>query len=485
MDFVCFKDISLSEPDLVKNTATTTVTLLTRNKQKFSFDLILHNQDPIAPEHLPLLRLAFCMPLLNYGLFTERFTLQFPVSSADLGLLNDLNTVFCSETYIHELVKPTADYLLPGYQVPEEEATAAAAQPKSQFIPASISMDAPLQQNFNNKRCGILSSGGKESLTTYGMLKEMGMDVHPLYVNESGGHWRTAMTAYRYHQQTEPNTNRVWTNVDRFYLFMLDHLPFIRKDHRQIRADVYPIRMCIFPYYVFSLMPLFSERRIGNLLLGSEFDDLRITPSFKGLVDYYGVYDQDVAFDQRMNLWYNRRMSGLVQWSALRSVTGLVVERILFSRYPELAKNQRSCHSCHIEGEKVMPCGTCSKCMGVLLFLSANKTDPRLINYTDEAIELFPMRVKSANLKLDQDEKEQSFFLMQGGGGTEVHSLDHVERIHEGPTCSMSYVPEQFREGLLSIMEAHTRGYCVLQNEEWVSSNQVRSLTMRKASREP
>ena len=462
MDFVCFKDISLTDPVIDKTTATTTVTLTTRHKQQFSFDLSLQYQEPISSESLPFLRLAFCMPLLNYGLFTERFTMRFPVSSADLGLLNDLNAVFCGETYIHELVKPTAPYLLPGYQIAEEDATTAAAKPKSTFIPDSIATDAPLQKDFDAMRCGILSSGGKESLTVYGMLKELGVDVHPLYVNESGGHWRTAMTAYRYHEQTEPNTARVWTNVDRFYLFMLDHLPFIRKDHRQIRADVYPIRMCIFPYYVFALMPLFAQRRIGNLLIGSEFDDLRMTPSFKGLVDYYGIYDQDVSFDRRMNLWYQRRMPGMVQWSAVRPITGLIVERILFSRYPDLARNQRSCHSCHIEGEEVIPCGTCSKCMGILLFLLANKIDPQLIRYTKQAVESFPTRVKTSNLKLDKDEKEQSFFLMQGGAGPEVRSVDHVERIHNGPSCSMEYVPAPFRDGLLSIMEEYTKGYCKL-----------------------
>jgi len=488
MDFVCLKDISLTDPTINKTTATTTVTLTTRIKQQASFDLTLQYQDPILPEYLPLIRLAFCMPLLNYGLFTEKFTLKFPVSFADVSLLNDFNTVFASETYIHELVRPKAPYLVQGYQISEEDANPADAKPKSTFQPSTIAIDTPLQKDFDTRRCGILSSGGKESLTTYGMLKELGIDVHPLYVNESGGHWRTAMTAYRYHEKNEPNTNRVWTNVDRFYLFMLDHLPFIKKDHRQIRADVYPIRMSIFPYYVFALMPIFAQRRIGNLLLGSEFDDLRMTPSFKGLMDYYGIYDQDVSFDRRMNLWYGRRLPGMVQWSALRPVTGLIVERILFSRYPELAKNQRSCHSCHIEGEEVIPCGTCSKCMGILLFLSANKIDPRIINYTQQAIDSFPNRVKSSNLKLDQDEKDQSFYLMEGGSGPEIKSIDHVERIHDGPSCSMSYVPEQFRDMLLSIIEQHTKGYCVLKDGEWIPSSsprQVSSLTMRKASREP
>jgi hypothetical protein len=120
--------------------------------------------------------------------------------------------------------------------------------------------------------------------------------------------------------------------------------------------------------------------------------------------------------------------------------------------------------------------------------LLANKIDPKLINYSQQAVDSFASRVKSSNLKLDQDERDQSFYLMQDGAGTTVKSIDHVERIHDGPSCSMSYVPEQFRDRLLSILEQHTKGYCVLKEGEWVlsaSPRQERSLTMRKASREP
>ena len=84
--------------------------------------------------------------------------------------------------------------------------------------------DTPISQNLDPMKSGVLSSGGKDSLLTYGLLKELGSTVYPLYINESGGHWRTALTAYQYHKKTDPHTQRVWTNVDRFYGFMLDHL---------------------------------------------------------------------------------------------------------------------------------------------------------------------------------------------------------------------------------------------------------------------
>ncbi|MFP3912873.1 MAG: hypothetical protein ACLFUT_12435, partial [Desulfobacteraceae bacterium] len=42
-------------------------------------------------------------------------------------------------------------------------------------------------------RHAVSSSGGKESLLTYGLLQELGIETHPLFVNESGRHWFTAL----------------------------------------------------------------------------------------------------------------------------------------------------------------------------------------------------------------------------------------------------------------------------------------------------
>src|SRR4030042_5652489 len=208
----------------------------------------------------------------------------------------------------------------------------------AEIVPKALVEDGTLSWEVNENGCGVLSRGGKESLLTYGMLKEVGADVHPLYVNESGGHWRTALPAYRHHAKNELNTERVWINVDRFYTFMLDNMRIIRKDHRKVWADTYPIRLCIFPVYVFLLLPIFARRKIGNLLIGSELDDPRALPLFKKIKHYFGVYDQTQDFDLRMEQWYMKRLPGMRQWGAVRPIFGMIVDRVLSKRYPELAK---------------------------------------------------------------------------------------------------------------------------------------------------
>ena len=70
-------------------------------------------------------------------------------------------------------------------------------------------------------RHAVLSSGGKDSLLTYGLLQEIGREVHPIFVNESGRHWFTALNAYRHFESKVPHTARVWTNCDRVFSSML------------------------------------------------------------------------------------------------------------------------------------------------------------------------------------------------------------------------------------------------------------------------
>ena len=130
---------------------------------------------------------------------------------------------------------------------------------------------------------------------------ELGCDVHPIFVNESGRHWFTALNAYRHFRgQYRRGTARVWVNADRLFAWMLRRMPFIRQGLFQpdIRADEYPIGL--WTVAVLSLRafcPLMQKRGgLGRLVIGDEFDtSRRITTS--GIRHYDGLYDQSRWFD--------------------------------------------------------------------------------------------------------------------------------------------------------------------------------------------
>ncbi|MBN2603986.1 MAG: hypothetical protein JXA91_07645 [Candidatus Thermoplasmatota archaeon] len=473
---ISFSSIELAEPIIQDKSVVSTITLNKNNGENKKFELSIKYENKLDQTHLPLLRMAFFIPLLNYGLFTKKFLLDFPISKIDLFLLNKLNFVFSRDIFVNKILRPRANYILPEFLINEKNVNYEDANPNGEIIPLNVIDDSAITTNIVNKRCGVLSSGGKESLLTYGILKEIGSEVYPLYVNESGGHWRTAIPAYNYHLKNEENTHRIWTNVDRFYNFMLDNLNFIRSDHRKIWADTYPIRLCIFPFYVFALLPIFVENNIGNLLIGSEFDDLRVTPQYHGINHYFGVYDQHQDYDIEMNKWYKERIPRMVQWSAVRNISGLIVERILTRRYSQLASLQRSCHSCHFENREIVPCGKCSKCMGILLFLLANDVDPKIMNFKEKDIELFSKRINPNNLRLDEDEKNQSFYLIGSRDKTpNIRSIDHVEKIHVNrDNCDLELIPNHLREDILEILKEYTTGFCELKNENWAALNELK-----------
>ena len=465
----CFDSIEVSEPIIKGANINSKIKCRKVAGKEDSFTFSAKYEDSLSPDSIAIVRMALVMPLLNYGLFTKEIRLNFDTSESDFSLLKDLLEIFSKDIFVNKLFRWKNPYVLPQFIPPKDDIPEWNAISQARIIPQRIIEDNPISSEFHEYSCGVLSSGGKESLLTYGLLKEIEAEVHPLYVTESGGHWRTALPAYRQFRDNDSKTLRVWTNVDRFYTFMLDQMRIIRKDHRKIWADTYPIRLCIFPVYVFLLLPIFAERKIGNILIGSEFDDPRTPPYFEGIRHYFGVFDQTQDFDLRMEKWFSKRMPGLRQWSALRSISGLIVERILTSRYPALARVQRSCHSCRFAQATLLPCGKCSKCQGVLLFLLANHVDPSIIGYKNIDVTMLPARIAEGNLKLDEDEKIYSMFLSKLLPSLSNEDPSHVETIHVNKeTTDLQLLPKPFRHSIIKILLEYTKGFSILKEESWI-----------------
>ena len=74
---LCLSSISLDEPTIKKNTVRTEVIVHDVNGKKNRFEFVNKYEQQLQENHLPFLRLAFCMPLLNYGLFTKKIQLNF------------------------------------------------------------------------------------------------------------------------------------------------------------------------------------------------------------------------------------------------------------------------------------------------------------------------------------------------------------------------------------------------------------------------
>jgi len=195
---------------------------------------------PGDPSSLNLASMIGAQVALNYGLFTKEMVFHGPFDEHDQAFLVEMAANTAREIYVNKILKPNP--LLTG-------ASRVGFEKRDNYLQAAIRFpDDPgesgsplptaLWQTTGGK-VGVLSSGGKESLLSYGLLEELGLDTHALFVNESGRHWYTALNGFRHLEATAPErTVRVWTSADRLFAWMLRRLPFVRPDFQDVRATV-------------------------------------------------------------------------------------------------------------------------------------------------------------------------------------------------------------------------------------------------------
>ncbi|HSR70155.1 MAG TPA: creatininase family protein [Acidobacteriota bacterium] len=372
------------------------VTPLRGETSSFDFEYAFEEDvfDPKSPADHNLAALMAAQVALNYGLFCRQILFQGPLDEADRLFLKEMAANTAREIYVKKILQPNP--FLTGLELP--------FRPRrlDSYLQAEMIFSDPLPEEDawdrspwtgERRSLAILSSGGKDSLLSHGLLEEAGYEVHPVFVNESGRHWFTALNAYRHFSRQVPNTARVWTNSDRLFNWMLRQLPFIRPDFNRLRADIYPVRLWTVAVFLAGALPLLRKRKVGRLVIGSEFDT-SVRTRHQGITHYDGLYDQSRYFDNALSRFYRRKGWTLNQFSVLRPLSELLIEKILAERYPHYLRLQLSCHAAHKEqgekepgdGEKgrVLPCGRCEKCRRIVSMLTALGQDPAALGYTPQ-----------------------------------------------------------------------------------------------------
>jgi len=411
------------------------------------------------------------MPVINYGLFTNEIIFDYPLHDLDVKFILEMLEETARDIFVNKLCCETG-FIKDEYKIKPEEINIENAHSKASVEVKEISHGKP-EFELDFGKCAVLSSGGKESLLTYALLNEIGCEVYPLFFNESGRHWYTALTAYRYFKQNVPRTKRVWSNVDRFYNFMLRNMKIIVPNFQRIKADIYPIRLFTFEHYVFSFLPLLYKYRIGNILLGNEYDDpTELSYDLKGIPHQYGVYDQSQPFDKYMTRWFMERGFNFRQWSVIRPVKGFVVEKILNERYPNLPRLQRSCHSTYIKDRSILPCGDCAKCSRIILFLLALGVDPKIMGYEDKHVKLFLKKVVSGIPHMGLSELEHCLYLINKRYGWSIPNAvlhPEVEMIHfDDGNSHFDAIPPEHRGKIYDVLERYAKGYVYLNQGKWL-----------------
>ena len=277
--------------------------------------------EPKEATSINLASVMLAQVAINYGLFCEELVFDGLYDDVDKRFIIDMVENTSREIYVNKFLLPN-EFLKPPFDQLK-------AEQQSRYTNATILFENTQfakvhlewrHDSTDKKQFAILSSGGKDSLLSYGLIKEMGKTPHPVFINESGRHWFTAINSYRHFKETEPNTVKPWCNSDRIFAWMVRQMPFIREDFANVRADIYPIRLWTVAVFLFGALPVVRQRNIGNLLVGDEYDTT-IKANHQGITHYSGLYDQSKYFDNALTRYFTKKGWNIYQYSALRSLS--------------------------------------------------------------------------------------------------------------------------------------------------------------------
>ncbi len=460
---ISFDSIRISNPTILENSIRGDITVTSGGSAK-TFRLIFTYSEPVAVDER-IAGLILAMPVINFTYFARELRLDFPIGAADLDLLRNFLKVNAREVFINKICRRRYEFIRKEYIPAESDINVSNSDGMTEVI-AQVSAQGNYNVRGDKKTSAVLSSGGKESLLSYGMLKEIGERTFSFFFNESGGHWITAKTSYDYFSANFRDVLKAWSNVDRFYKFMQRQVKILDQVAVTRWADTYPLQLFIFPVYIFALIPFMIKHSISAVYIGDEFDDPREMPEFHGLKHYYGIFDQSLDFNRLMSEYFTSIGIDTVLTSAVYPISGNMVEKILLQRYPDLFSLQRSCHSCHYENGKIVPCGRCSKCLGIQMFVRAAGGDPAKIGYESISIEELHRRVMSERMRLDSDELSYMKSMLFDNNKPRV---SHVTGIHilPGEKRPGELMPEYVRNKIVEIIQKYTDGKFSLVNGEW------------------
>ena len=435
---------------------------------------------PGEPASLNLASMMAAQVALNYGLFCDELVFHGWYDEHDRGFIEEMAQNTAREIFVKKFLEANAFLRGPATELPPVKVQS--------YLRASLVFTGEgarksrkdekgiLGWEGQRNRHAVLSSGGKDSLLTFGLLRECGHEVHPIFINESGRHWFTALNAYRHFAANIRNTARVWTNSDRLFSWMLRHMPFVRQDFSRIRSNQYPIRLWTVAVFLFGALPLLRKRGVGRLLIGDEFDTTQRL-SHGGISHYDGLYDQSRFFDHALTRYFHSKGWAISQFSILRPLSELLIQKILVERYPELQSLQVSCHAAHKEGERVHPCGRCEKCRRIVAMLAALEADPSRCGYKKEQITTCLEKLPAEGIHQESPSLQHlGFILRERGlltessiGGVKSRRRPEIMKLRFDPDKSPGDdIPVDLREPLYWLYLEHAAGAVKRKGRVWI-----------------
>lgn len=248
-------------------------------------------------------------------------------------------------------------------------------------------------QGFETKEGSINTmTFGKESLLGFGLCQELGLNPIPVTVFEPDAdivyrnqHIKTFGNKHKHKliKQFEQEFNIKIYSIDSEMNDIMDYTLW----------DLDPTDLgwsTQLTQYLFLLLPFNYFFKHKYTIYGNEYSCDSFYYSNEGF-KCHPVYDQSAEWMNHMNTILQTLSHGSVKATSLvQPIHEMAVAKVLYQRYPHLAKYQTSCHGNNEGAKNNRWCGACCKCATCFLFMKALGFDNNIVGLKD----MFPLQYK-------------------------------------------------------------------------------------------
>jgi hypothetical protein len=243
----------------------------------------------------------------------------------------------------------------------------------------------------NNKRGALVPlSLGKDSLLTFAVAEELGLDPYPVFVDEPG------FSQERMHKEIlGAKFNKEFGKK----LNILEHdTGLLRDDHHLgISQNEYGWGLQS-TEYALMMLPYARATDSKYIFFGNEQTAGSSYKDSSGKWTVYPCYDQTHLWTRHIDAMTASltEPSPVRTGSLIEPLMDMMIQRILVNRYPRYAAYQMSCFAEGEEGKHNRWCHNCSICAKMYLMCVGGGVDPALIGLdhsmlTEDHIKYFPI----------------------------------------------------------------------------------------------
>ncbi len=224
-------------------------------------------------------------------------------------------------------------------------------------------------------RAVVPLSFGKDSLLTFAVSEELGLDPVPVFVDEPG------FSRERYHKEI---LGRAFRQEFGKELYILDHTTGMLRDDGHLGCDTNEYGWGLqSTEYALLMLPFARALGAGYILFGNEQTASSSYADTSGHWTVYPCYDQSALWTGHINAM-TAALTGadpVRTGSMIEPLMDMMIQRILVRRYPEYARYQMSCFAEGEAGKDHRWCHSCSICAKMYLMCLGGGVDPKAVGF--------------------------------------------------------------------------------------------------------